>query len=37
VRIDLGYGKERPVCQKHEEACWQRNRRVHIMARAQPH
>jgi hypothetical protein len=30
-----GYGKERPVCQEHGEACWQRNRRIHIVATAQ--
>jgi peptidoglycan-associated lipoprotein len=29
------YGKERPVCEDHDEACWQRNRRVHIVALAQ--
>ena len=31
----ISYGKERPVCQEHDEACWQRNRRVHIIAMAQ--
>jgi len=31
----ISYGKERPVCQEHDEACWQRNRRIHIMALAQ--
>jgi peptidoglycan-associated lipoprotein len=31
----LSYGKERPVCQEHDEACWQRNRRIHIVATAQ--
>ena len=33
----ISYGKEHPVCQEHDEACWQRNRRIHIvaMARAQ--
>ena len=33
----MSYGKEHPVCQEHEAACWQRNRRIHIvaMARAQ--
>ena len=38
VQLNLiSYGKERPVCQEHDEACWQRNRRIHIvaMARAQ--
>ena len=32
----LSYGKEKPVCQEHDEACWQRNRRIHIVATAQP-
>lgn len=31
----VSYGKERPVCQEHDEACWQRNRRIHIVAMAQ--
>jgi peptidoglycan-associated lipoprotein len=33
----ISYGKEHAVCQEHDEACWQRNRRIHIvaMARAQ--
>jgi peptidoglycan-associated lipoprotein len=31
----ISYGKEHPVCQEHDEACWQRNRRVHIIAMAQ--
>ena len=31
----ISYGKERPVCQDHNEACWQRNRRIHIVAMAQ--
>jgi peptidoglycan-associated lipoprotein len=38
VQLNLiSYGKEHPVCQEHDEACWQRNRRIHIvaMARAQ--
>jgi peptidoglycan-associated lipoprotein len=26
----VSYGKERPVCTEHDEACWQRNRRAHI-------
>jgi peptidoglycan-associated lipoprotein len=26
----ISYGKERPVCADHDEACWQRNRRAHI-------
>jgi peptidoglycan-associated lipoprotein len=33
----ISYGKERPVCQERDEACWQRNRRIHIVAMAQPH
>ena len=28
----VSYGKERPVCQDHDEACWQKNRRAHITA-----
>jgi peptidoglycan-associated lipoprotein len=28
----LSYGKEHPVCQEHDEVCWQRNRRVHFVA-----
>jgi peptidoglycan-associated lipoprotein len=28
----ISYGKERPVCQEHDEACWQKNRRIHIVA-----
>jgi peptidoglycan-associated lipoprotein len=28
----VSYGKERPVCTDHDEACWQRNRRSHIVA-----
>ena len=28
----ISYGKDRPVCQEHDEACWQRNRRIHIVA-----
>jgi len=26
------YGKERPFCQEHREACWQQNRRAHFVA-----
>jgi peptidoglycan-associated lipoprotein len=33
----VSYGKERPVCDEHDEACWQRNRRIHIVAVAQTH
>jgi peptidoglycan-associated lipoprotein len=28
----VSYGKERPVCEDHDEACWQKNRRAHIAA-----
>jgi peptidoglycan-associated lipoprotein len=28
----VSYGKERPVCDDHDEACWQKNRRAHITA-----
>ncbi len=28
----ISYGKDRPVCEEHDEACWQRNRRIHIVA-----
>jgi len=31
----VSYGKQRPVCDEHDEACWQRNRRIHIVALAQ--
>ena len=31
----ISYGKEHPVCDEHDEACWQRNRRIHIVATAQ--
>ena len=31
----VSYGKDRPVCQDHDENCWQRNRRIHIVAMAQ--
>jgi peptidoglycan-associated lipoprotein len=30
----LSYGKEKPVCQDESESCWQKNRRVHIVAAA---
>jgi peptidoglycan-associated lipoprotein len=33
-RIDtISYGKERPTCTDHDEACWQQNRRGHIIRR----
>ncbi len=31
----ISYGKQRPVCSEHDEACWQKNRRVHLVAMAQ--
>lgn len=31
---EVSLGKEHPVCTEHDEACWQRNRRVHIVAMA---
>src|ERR1022692_2674468 len=33
----VSYGKEKPVCQEQDEACWQKNRRIHIVALAQQH
>ena len=31
----VSYGKEKPVCEDHDEGCWQKNRRIHIVAMAQ--
>jgi peptidoglycan-associated lipoprotein len=31
----ISYGKDRPVCEDHNENCWQKNRRIHILAMAQ--
>ncbi len=31
----ISYGKDHPVCDDHDEACWQRNRRIHIVALAE--
>jgi len=28
----ISYGKDKPVCEEHDEICWQKNRRVHIVA-----
>jgi peptidoglycan-associated lipoprotein len=28
----VSFGKERQVCTEHDEACWQKNRRIHIEA-----
>ena len=30
----VSYGKMKPICTEHDEACWQRNRRIHILAMA---
>jgi peptidoglycan-associated lipoprotein len=30
----VSYGKDKPVCEDHDEACWQKNRRIHIVAAA---
>jgi len=30
----VSYGKEKQVCQEHNENCWQKNRRIHIIAAA---
>ena len=30
----ISYGKDKPVCEDHDEACWQKNRRIHIVASA---
>ena len=28
----VSYGKERPFCTEHDEACWQQNRRGHFVS-----
>lgn len=28
----ISYGKDKPACEDHDEACWQKNRRIHIVA-----
>jgi len=30
----VSYGKDKPICDEHDEACWQKNRRIHIVASA---
>jgi peptidoglycan-associated lipoprotein len=30
----VSYGKEKQVCDEHNESCWQKNRRIHILAMA---
>jgi peptidoglycan-associated lipoprotein len=32
----VSYGKERPICDEHNEGCWQKNRRIHIVAQSKP-
>jgi peptidoglycan-associated lipoprotein len=31
----VSYGKDKPACDEHDETCWQKNRRIHIVAAAQ--
>ncbi len=31
----ISYGKERPACTEHNEACWSKNRRAHFLTKAQ--
>src|SRR5258708_4971511 len=31
----MSYGKEKPICNEQTESCWQKNRRIHIVAVAQ--
>jgi peptidoglycan-associated lipoprotein len=26
----ISFGKEKPVCEEHDESCWQQNRRGHF-------
>ncbi|MGH7397850.1 MAG: peptidoglycan-associated lipoprotein Pal [Candidatus Rokuibacteriota bacterium] len=30
----ISYGKERPTCTEHSEACWTKNRRAHFLVKA---
>ena len=30
----ISYGKERPICTEHTEACWAKNRRAHFLVKA---
>jgi peptidoglycan-associated lipoprotein len=32
---EVSYGKDRPVCTEHDEACWQKNRRAHLTQEGQ--
>jgi peptidoglycan-associated lipoprotein len=29
----VSYGKERPICTEHDQACWARNRRAHFLVK----
>lgn len=31
--VAISYGKERPICAEHEEACWTQNRRAHFLVK----
>jgi peptidoglycan-associated lipoprotein len=31
--VAISYGKERPVCTEHSEACWARNRRARFLVK----
>ncbi len=31
----ISYGKERPLCTEHNEACWAKNRRAHFLVKAE--
>jgi len=33
--LTISFGKERPFCAEHEESCYQRNRRAHLVVRVQ--
>ena len=32
---EVSYGKDRPICTEHDEACWQKNRRAHLTQEGQ--
>ncbi len=34
--LTVSFGKDRPVCEQHDESCWQKNRRVHITQAQNP-
>jgi peptidoglycan-associated lipoprotein len=34
--LAVSYGKEKPACLQSDEACWQKNRRIHIVAANKP-